>query len=335
VRPGPRNTITDVDGLKVGQADDASAWSGVTVVLPDARAVAGVDVRGGAPGTRETEVLAPSNLVDRIDAVVLSGGSAFGLDAASGVMDWLVERGQGFRVGAAVVPIVPAAILFDLLNGGDKSWREPPYRRLGTEACRNAALEVRLGNAGAGYGAKAGTLKGGLGSASLISDDGIQVGALVAANPAGSVVMPGQSAFWAWPLERAGEFGGAMPRRALSDEELIVGPTSPLAANTTIGVVATNVAIDKAMAQRLAIMAHDGLARAIRPVHTPFDGDVLFAMSTGTDSRPATPQTLTRVGSIMADCVARAIARGVYHAESLGPYPSYREKFGHVRAQRT
>jgi L-aminopeptidase/D-esterase-like protein len=325
VRPGPRNTICDVEGIRVGNAVDAAARTGVTVILPETPAVAAVDTRGGAPGTRETDLLAPSNLVDRIDAIVLSGGSAYGLDAAGGVMEWLAARQRGFRVGTAVVPIVPAAILFDLLNGGDKAWREPPYRRLGSEACGAADTDFVLGNVGAGLGAKAGRLKGGLGSASLVSSDGLQAGAVIAANPSGSVVMPGTAAFWAWPFERDGELGGRRPTAALDD--LDVDTASPLAVNTTIGVAATNVALDKAAAQRLAIMAHDGLARAIRPVHTPFDGDVLFVISTGHDRRTVSPQVLARLGSMLADCVARATARGVYLADSLGAFASYRATY--------
>ncbi|HEY0418714.1 MAG TPA: P1 family peptidase, partial [Acetobacteraceae bacterium] len=208
-RPGPRNLITDIVGIAVGNADDAAVRSGVTVVLPEARAVAAVDVRGGGPGTRETDALGPTCLVESVDAIVLSGGSAFGLDAAAGAMAWLAVRGRGFAVGPAVVPIVPAAVLFDLGNGGDKHWGDrPPYRDLALAACAAAGRDFALGNAGAGSGAKAGDLKGGLGSVSAVTDDGFQVGALVAANPLGSVVMPGDGAFWAWALERNGEFGG-------------------------------------------------------------------------------------------------------------------------------
>ena len=212
IRPGPRNLITDVPGIKVGNAADAEALTGVTVVLPDRAAVAAVDVRGGAPGTHETDALDPTSLVEHADAILLSGGSAFGLDAVSGAMAWLPSRGRGFKVGDVRVPIVPAAILFDLENGGNKDWGDRPlYRDLGLAACDAAAVGFALGNAGAGMGATAGALKGGLGSASAMDDKGLVVGALAAVNPVGSVVMPGQSTMWAWMLEQDGELGGQKP----------------------------------------------------------------------------------------------------------------------------
>ncbi len=323
-RPGPRNAITDVPGLRVGQAADPRAWTGVTVILPDSPAVAACDIRGGGPGTRETDLLAPETLVERVHALCLSGGSAFGLDAASGVMEHLVAEGIGFAVGTARVPIVPAAILFDLLNGGDKAWQEPPYRTLARQACANAGLAVAQGNAGAGYGAKAGRLKGGLGTASLrVGDD--WVGALVAANPVGSVLHPGTMSFWAWPFERDGELGGQIPPGApIPDLAAWTDAALPqLGTNTTLAVVATDAPLSKADARRLAIMAQDGIARAIRPVHTPFDGDSVFALATG-DGSGVDPHRLARLGQAAADCVARAVARGVYEAESLGGFPSYR-----------
>ena len=211
-RPGPRNLITDVEGIQVGNAEDLNARTGVTVILPDRPVVAAVDVRGGGPGTRETDALDPSCLVDRIHAVCLSGGSVFGLEAPSGVVSWMSAQGRGLALGPLAIPVVPAAILFDLINGGDKDWGDPPpYRSLGWEACVKASSGFELGNAGAGLGATAGDLKGGLGSASAVTGDGIQVGAIVAANPSGSVVMPGSSAFWAWPFEQDGELGGQSP----------------------------------------------------------------------------------------------------------------------------
>ena len=328
--PGPRNSITDVNGIAVGNAEDRTARSGVTVILPDSPAVAAVDVRGAAPGTRETDALDPTGLVERIDAVVLSGGSAFGLDAASGVMGWLADRKRGFKVGTAIVPIVPAAILFDLLNGGDKGWGEiPPYRELGRKAVTLAGTEFSLGNAGAGLGARAGRLKGGLGSASAITADGIEIGAIVAVNSFGSVTMPGSSCFWAWALEQGNEFGGAAPPHFDSSidldpplEKLTTGAAA--GANTTLAVVATNATLTRPQAMRVAMMAQDGFARAIRPVHTPFDGDTVFALSTG--KRPLDgAMELMRIGSIAADCVARAIARGVFAAETLGAMLSYNE----------
>jgi L-aminopeptidase/D-esterase-like protein len=328
ITPGPKNLITDVPGIKVGNAADAGALTGVTVVLPDKAAAAAVDVRGGAPGTHETDALDPSALVERVDAVVLSGGSAFGLDAVSGVMSWLPARGRGFKVGEIRVPIVPAAILFDLANGGDKDWGEtPPYRALARMACDTADRDFALGNAGAGMGATAGALKGGLGSASAVDEEGLMVGALAAANPAGSVVMQGQSAFWAWALEQDGELGGQTPPGGTVS--LAPGfPQRPQpAANTTLAVVAVSERLTRAQARRVAIMAQDGIARAIRPAHTPFDGDTVFVLSTGT-GHPAGPEMVARIGAIAADCTARAIARGVFEAESVPGCKSYRDTYG-------
>ncbi len=339
ISPGPRNLITDVEGIRVGNAADARAWTGVTVVLPESPAVAAVDVRGGAPVTRETDALDASCLVDRIHAVVLSGGSAFGLDAAGAVAAALGARGIGFPVREARVPVVPSAILFDLLNGGDKSWgEEPPYRALGKAALAAAeapsgAASFVLGNSGAGYGAKAGALKGGLGSASAVIEERLCVGALVAVNSWGSVVMPDSGCFWAWALEQGGEFGGKPPphSRAPLDPQLPAAiaaapPGGLLGANTTIAIIATNAALGQPEARRVAIMAQDGLARAIRPAHTPFDGDTIFALATGREVL-AEPRAmaLARLGAVAADCLARAVARGVFAAERLGEFPSWRE----------
>jgi L-aminopeptidase/D-esterase-like protein len=341
ITPGPRNLITDVAGIRVGSAADESVWTGVTVVLPEAPAVAAVDVRGGAPGTRETDALDPTCLVDRVHAVVLSGGSAFGLDAAGAVAAALGARGVGFEIGSAMgvvaVPVVPSAILFDLLNGGDKSWgEEPPYRTLARAALAVAdgadgTGSFALGNVGAGFGAKAGSLKGGLGSASTVGADGLQLGALVAVNSGGSVAMPGSGRFWAWPFEQNGEFGGRPPPSAgvPLDPDLPATPLGQAGANTTIAVLATNAALDKAEARRIAIMAQDGFARAIRPAHAPFDGDTIFVLATGRHVLPE-PRVyaLARLGTLAADCVARAIARGVFAAERLGVWPSWREIYG-------
>lgn len=333
IQPGPRNSIGDVDGIRVGNAEDHDALTGVTVILPDEPSVAAVDVRGGGPGTRETDALDPAALVGRIDAVVLSGGSAFGLDAAQGAMVWLAERGRGFPVGTVRVPIVPAAILFDLLNGGDKGWGDdPPYRRLGARACAVAAPDFAQGNAGAGMGAKAADLKGGLGSVSLVFPDGLQVGAVMAANPHGSAVMPGQSTFWAWMLECGDEFGHQRPPTApvAADADIrprTGDPSAASGANTTIGVVATNADLTPAEARRVAIMAQDGIARAIRPVHTPFDGDTVFVLATGRHRLPdPRAASVFTIGAVAADCVARAITRGVYLADTLGNRISYRER---------
>jgi len=322
-RPGALNLITDVPGLKVGQAEDAAVRTGVSVILPDERSVCACDVRGGAPGTRETDALQPENLVDAVDAVVLSGGSVYGLAAADGVVAWLGARGRGYGMApdAAVPPspVVPAAILFDMANGGDKGWGEdPPYRALGRAAVAAASETFALGTAGAGYGAMAGTLKGGTGSASIVSGDRISVGALVAVNSWGSVVAPGGRTFWAAPFEVGDEFGGlgaAGLAAAADDWGLSKGPAE--GRNTTIACVATDVALTPAQAKRVAVMAQDGLARAIRPIHAPFDGDVVFAISTARKAMPdAADYTVARIGALAADCLARAVARAVYEAQA-------------------
>ncbi len=322
---GTKNLITDVDGIKIGNAEDEDVMTGVTAIVPDNAAVAGVDVRGGGPGTRETEALNPDCLVERVDAVVLSGGSVYGLEAAAGAVMALAKLGRGFQMKVIRVPIVPSAVLFDLGNAGNKEWGDmPPYRRLGMAAVETAGDDFALGNIGAGYGAAAGRIKGGLGSASLISADGVQVGAVFAVNPVGSVVIPGTRHFWAWPFEQDGEYGGFGPPEFQGDMPLDIPAESRLAENTTIGVVATNVTLTKSEAKRIAIMAHDGLARAIRPVHTPFDGDSIFAISTEKKelSEPR-PFGVAKIGAMAADCVARSVARAVYNARSLGGVPGF------------
>jgi L-aminopeptidase/D-esterase-like protein len=329
IKTGPKNLITDVAGIKIGNAEDQQVVTGVTAIVPDRPAVAGVDVRGGGPGTRETEVLNPDCLIERVDAIILSGGSVFGLEAASGAIMELIKLGLGYKHNGICVPIVPSAILFDLANGGDKEWGEnPPYRQLGKEAVRNISTDFTLGNLGAGYGAKAGIYKGGLGSASLVSDEGVQVGAIVAANPVGSVTIPGTGYFWAGPLEQNAEFGGLGAAVLKNDIELSMPQESRLAENTTLGVVATNISLTKSEAKRVAIMAHDGFARAIRPVHTPFDGDSIFTLSTEQkELEGPRPLGLAKIGAMAADCMARAIARAVYNAESLGSMPGYQSEF--------
>ncbi|HZK90060.1 MAG TPA: P1 family peptidase [Stellaceae bacterium] len=327
---GPRNLITDVAGILVGQGEDRAAITGTTVVLAEAPAVAAVDVRGGAPGSRETELLRPATLVERVDAIVLSGGSAFGLDAAAGVMDALAAQGRGFAVGAARVPIVPAAILFDLNFPTRRHWiGEPPHRELGRKATAAAGKEFALGNAGAGLGAKAGSLKGGVGSASLRLADGAVVGALVAVNSCGSAVRPDCGRFWAAELALMGEIPPqpVIPEETL-DLEDFTGCGAPLAgANTTIAVVATDAPLDKDACRRFAMMAQDGLSRAIRPAHTPFDGDTVFALSTGKGAA-VTPDRLARLGNAAADCLSRAIMRALAAAEPLGGFPSWQQKWG-------
>lgn len=337
-RPGARNLITDVEGICIGNAHDERVRSGVTVILPDARAVAGVDVRGGAPGTRETDALDPDCLVDAVDAIVLSGGSVYGLDAASAVTAELGARGRGYQLAGSnlVAPVVPAAILFDLINGGDKDWgANPPYAELGRRALAAAGRDFALGNQGAGRGARAGAYMGGLGSASFVTSHGFQLGALAAVNGFGSPVVPGTDRLWAWPYERDGEFGGLGPPATTAapgfpaDTKLGAPGGAQTGGNTTIGVIAVNAALTPPQARRLAVMAQDGFARALHPVHTPFDGDTIFVLATGAHPLPdPAPLALTALGSLAADCMARAVARGVYEAKSDGSAPSYREAFG-------
>lgn len=323
MQPGPKNLLTDVPGLLVGNAENQPLKSGSTVVTADKPFTAAVHVMGGAPGTRETDLLAPDKSVQQVDALVLSGGSAFGLDACSGVMDRLRGLGRGFRLGPAVVPIVPGAILFDLLNGGEKGWQDNPYRALGAAAFDTAARDFALGSVGAGCGATTATLKGGLGSASLVLENGVTVAALVAANPMGAVTTPGERHFWAAPFEIDGEFGGMGPdmgaglgrdldSKKLSAMRKLIDTPNVEGANTTIAVVATDAPLTKAECQRLAIAAHDGIARAIVPAHTPVDGDLVFALSTS--DAPSSGDILPDLCHAAALCLSRAIARGIYHA---------------------
>jgi len=313
--PGARNLITDVPGLRVGNAQDDGLKSGTTVVVGDAPLVASAFVMGGAPGTRDTDLLAPDKTVTGVDALVLSGGSAFGLDACSGVMDGLHANGRGFAVGPARVPIVPGAIVFDLLNGGDKNWVMNPYYDLGFEAYDAADRSFELGSVGGGTGALTGAEKGGLGSASFVVGD-YTVGALVIANPVGTCTTPGGRHFWAAGFEVDNEFGGLGP------DMNVLGGTVPASEklaqarpgeNTTIAVVATDAPLTKAQCHRLAVAAHDGMARAIVPSHTPFDGDLVFAASTGNGTGVADLDMVT-LGHAAATCLARAIARGVFAA---------------------
>jgi L-aminopeptidase/D-esterase-like protein len=311
VRAGPRNLITDVEGLLVGQAEDHALKSGLSVVVGDAPMVAGVHVMGGAPGTRETDLLRPDASVQGVDALVLSGGSAFGLDAASGVVARLAGDGRGFLAAGHRVPIVPAAILFDLANGGDKGWSDNPYRELGQIAYRARALEFQLGTHGAGTGASVAGLKGGIGSASAVMASGAVVGALVAVNALGQVTVGDGPEFWAAPFEVGDEFGGRGVSRERAPE-----PRTKLGGggNTTIAVVATDLRLTKADATRMAIAAHDGIARAVVPAHTPMDGDLVFACATG--KRDAGDADRLFLGHVAATVLARAIARAVFSAKS-------------------
>ncbi|WP_072792684.1 P1 family peptidase [Cognatishimia maritima] len=311
MQTGPKNLITDVAGLKVGNAQDDALKSGATVLTADQPFTAGVHVMGGAPGTRETDLLAPDKTVQQVDALVLSGGSAFGLDAASGVVDALRAQGRGFRVADQYVPIVPAAILFDLINGGDKSWGENPYRALGRDAVLYAAEDFDLGTVGAGTGATTASFKGGLGSASVVTPSGHTVGALVAVNALGDAVVPGTRHFWASPWEMGDEFGGF----GIANDVSKNWPKTKLSAhNTTIAIVATDADLTQAQCTRMATAAHDGMARALVPSHTPMDGDLVFAAAT--NAKPLTDPVADTlmIGHAAATCLARAIARGVYLA---------------------
>lgn len=325
--PGPKNLITDVPGLLVGNAQDDALKSGTTVLLGKAPLTASVHVMGGAPGTRETDLLAPDKSVAQIDALVLSGGSAFGLDACSGVVAGLREQGRGFTLGSAVIPLVPGAILFDLLNGGRKDWLDNPYPALGRAALEAVSEDFELGSHGAGTGAMTATLKGGLGSASFVLDSGVTVGALVAANPMGSVTTPGERHFWAAAYEISQEFGGLGPdlssglgrdlrsRKAEAMQKLSQGGTLPVeGGNTTIAIVATDAELSKAQCQRLATAAHDGIGRACLPAHSPGDGDLVFAASTGERQLENPDAALALIGHAASLCLSRAICRAVYHA---------------------
>ena len=325
-RPGPQNLITDIAGLKVGHATDETVRTGVTALLCESGWAAAVDVRGGGPGTRETDALAPENLVGRAHAVVLAGGSVFGLAAADGVTTALSAQGFGLqlRPGSPSIPIVPCAVLHDLGNGGDKSWGlAPPYRDLGLRAAGAALRDFALGSIGAGRGALAGMRKGGIGSASLDLQGGLLVGALVAVNSVGSALMPDGKTYWAWPFELEKEFGGGGPPTGsmdLSDPApdearlLAIGRLRP-GVNTTIAVVACNADLSSVECKRVAMMAQDGIARAVRPAHTPFDGDTVFALASAEsalDQSLLRAAHIARIGSAAADCLARAVARAVH-----------------------
>jgi len=330
-----KNLLTDIAGVRVGHADDAALASGVTAVIFDAPAVAAIDVRGGGPGIREGAVLDLANTVDHIHGIALGGGSAFGLEAGGGVQAWLAGQGRGFQIREAVIPIVPGAIVFDLLNGGDKKWgRFAPYRELGYTAAAAASHDFALGSAGAGFGATTANFKGGLGSASAMTPGGVRVAALVVVNAVGSVTVGDGPWFWAAPFEIDGEFGGRGLPPSFMPQMLAMrlkGATAATAAeNTTLAVVVTDAILTKPQARRLAMIAQTGFARAIYPVHAPLDGDVLFAAATC--EKPIDPLVgLTELGMVAANTVARAIARGVYEAAALpfpGALPAWKDRFG-------
>jgi L-aminopeptidase/D-esterase-like protein len=333
-RPGPTNSLSDVAGLSIGCAEDETALTGVTVIVPDERAVCGADVRGGGPGTRETDALQPENLVDAVDAIVLAGGSVYGLAAADGVAQAMGAEGRGFALidlpGVPRSPVIPAAILYDLANGGNKDWGDaPPYAALGREAYAARSAGAPIGNAGAGLGAVAGALKGGQGSASIVSAEGFTIAALACVNCWGSTTMPNGRAFWAHPFEIEGEFGGVSPGVGKVDAEDWGGAkfNPQPRANTTIACVATDAMLTPGEAKRVAQMASAGLARAIRPVFAPFDGDVIYALAT---ARRATSEpralAIARLGALAADCLTRAVARGVFAAQSVGAHKAWRDQ---------
>ena len=328
-KPGTHNAITDVDGIWVGHYSDPKAASGFTVVVCPEGATGGVDVRGSAPGTRETDLLEPHNLVETVNAVGLCGGSLYGLAAVDGVVRWLSEKKWGFPLEEGqVAPIVPAAALFDLGRGA--TYLPPVSAEWGRAACRDAGPDNNAqGTVGAGTGARSGSIKGGLGSASEVLESGITVGAIVAVNSLGSVVDPATGRPWEIRLEMEDEFG-RLGRRPVQLPDPAAG--SP-AANTTIGVVATDAVLTKAQAKKLAQMAQDGLARAIRPAHTMFDGDTIFCLGTGKRQLPDTPgffaapqaQAVNEIGRAMADCLSRAIIRGILNADSLAAMTAYKD----------
>ena len=333
-RPGPKNSITDIKGLKVGNAQDDTLKSGVTVLMCDEPAIASVAVHGGGPGTRDTELLSPDNTVEAINALVLSGGSAFGLDAASGVQAYLRENNKGFAVGPVHVPIVPQAILFDLINGGNKDWgKYPPYRELGYEAAQSASTDFETGSSGAGTGALVAGLKGGLGTASIKLDNGITIGALFAVNALGSPLIADTQHFHAALFELDDEFGGhGLPSPMPENPDVLnikFRDEASSVSNTTIGIIATDALLTKAQAKRLAIAAHDGIARALYPAHTPLDGDLVFSVATGSSGIKPEGADWIDLSAHAANVTARAISNGIYSAckKENDLFPAYSEKF--------
>ncbi|MCF8064980.1 MAG: P1 family peptidase [Desulfarculaceae bacterium] len=330
-QPGPNNCITDVSGLKVGSYTDRDAMCGCTLVLCHNGATAGVDVRGAAPGTRETDLLDPINLAEQAHAISLSGGSVYGLACADGAVRWLGEQGVGFPLDdqGHVAPIVPGAVLYDLGRGAE--FVPPVGPDWGRAACEAASEKpITLGCLGAGTGAVAGGMKGGLGSASELLDNEVTVGAVVAVNSLGSLLNPDTGLFWELGLELDQESGP----HAAQAKVLPPWPPQPEAAkNTTIGVVATDATLSKAQCKKVAQMAQDGLARAIRPAHTMFDGDTIFTLATGQRPLPSLPSffgpseatAVSEIGRAAADCLSRAIIRAVLAAESLGGWTAFRD----------
>lgn len=336
---GKNNLIIDVDGLRCGHATDEHVRSGVSVILPDETAVAACEISGGAPGVFGHDVLAPQNIVEGVDGLFLSGGSVYGLSAGAGMVDWLGARGKGFSFGeldgVPTAPIVCGAILFDLNNGGDKDWsvkkQRAPYYDLAQAACQNASKDsFALGNVGAGLGAVAGSVKGGLGSASFVTADGFQCGALVSVNSFGSVINPANGQLWAHPFALGDEMGAGNTSPSAATELFAESKINPRPrTNTVIAICATNAVLNKGEAKRLAVMAQDGIVRSCRPSHTLFDGDSVFVIGTG--KQGIAPEmralTLTHLGGVLADCLTRAIGRAVWEAKSAHQSVSYRDAF--------
>ncbi|EKS37635.1 P1 family peptidase [Afipia clevelandensis] len=331
-----KNLLTDIPGVRVGHAHDAAVASGVTAVIFDKAAIASADVRGGGPGIRDGALLEPVNTVERVDAITLSGGSAFGLEAGGGVQAWLTEQGRGFAVGGALIPIVPGAVQFDMLNGGNKKWdRFPPYRDLGYAAAAAATSGTfALGTVGAGFGATTANFKGGLGSASAVTSSGVRVAAIASVNAVGSVTVGDGPWFWAAPFEQNNEFGGRGLPPSFTPDMLAMrlkgGPAASPIENTTLAIVVTDAILTKPQVKRLAVIAQTGFARAIYPVHAPLDGDIVFAAAT-CEKQIDPLYGLTELGAIAANVTARAIARGVHEAAALpfaGALPSWKKRFG-------
>lgn len=329
MKTGPKNLLTDIPGITVGQADDTKIATGVTVALFDPDAVASVAITGGAPAGRDQECLSPDMQLERVQGLVFSGGSGFGLDAATGVQAFLRENGRGVAFGRTVIPIAPQAICFDLMNGGDKDWgRFPPYRDLAYAACQSASVDFSLGTVGAGYGATTADLKGGLGSASVVTSSGATVAALVVVNAIGSAAIGGGPHFWAAPWEIGDEFGGlGMPAKPSTRLRWKGdGQTA-----TTIGMVATDATLTKVQARRLAIAASGGLSKGLRLAHAIFDGDTVFGVSTAKRPMGDPAREFIEICALASDCLARAIARGVHAATALpyaGTVPAWKDRFG-------
>lgn len=332
IEPGAKNLITDIAGINVGNAHDGQLNSGVTALILDEPAIASAHVMGGAPGTRDTQLLAPENSVEKIDGLFLSGGSAFGIDAGSGIQAYLRQENRGFSLAGQTIPLVPGAVIFDLINGGDKDWgRYPPYRELGYEAASAASQEFKTGSHGAGKGALVAGMLGGLGSASTVLENGIKLGALVAVNALGSPLMGSSDCFWAAPFEIDDEFGGkgicSPLREDINQLKVKFRDEIALNKNTTIGIIATDAVLTKSQAKRLAIAAHDGFARALWPSHTPLDGDLIFAVATGSSGVVPQINDWIDLGAHAASTMSRAIARGVYDATACknALFPAYKE----------